>query len=222
MSGTKFSTVPASAGKASRRRRPSRAERGQQIRESLFEAATAVVGRVGYANAMVSMIAGVANVAQGTFYNYFDSRQDLFNNLLPRLGQEMLQFIREEASSASNALEREERSFRAFFTFLKIRPEFYRILYEAELFAPDAFRRHMETISTGYVRTLERELKRGELRTKDRRDLEAIAFMLMGARHYLCMRFARRDGETISLPEWVVRAYMNVVVVGLYRPPQDR
>lgn len=222
MSRTKISTVPLSASKAGRRGRPSRAERGQQIRGSLFEAATAVVGRVGYANAMVSMIASAANVAQGTFYNYFDSRQDLFDNLLPRLGEEMLQFIREEAASASNGLEREERSFRAFFTFLKVRPEFYRILYEAELFAPEAFQRHMQTITAGYVRTLERELKRGELRTKTRRDLEAIASMLMGARHYLCMQFARRDGQTVSLPEWVVRAYMNLVVGGLYRPARDQ
>jgi AcrR family transcriptional regulator len=216
LSSTKSSIGPRDAGKGGRQRRPSRAERGQQIRESLFEAATKVVGQQGYANAMVSTIASTADVAQGTFYNYFESRQDLFDNLLPRLGQEMLQFIREEASDSSNGREREERSFRAFFTFLKIRPEFYRILYEAELFAPAAFKRHTETIAAGYVRTLDRELKCGELKTRDPRDLEAIAFMLMGARHYLCMRFARRDGETVSLPEWVVRAYMNLVVTGLY------
>lgn len=199
-----------------RRTRPSRAEKSQMIRDSLFEAAVTVVGREGYADAMVSTIALQANVAQGTFYNYFESRQDLFDQLLPKLGEQMLEFIREEAIDSSSALEREERSFRAFFTFLKVRPEFYRILYEAELFAPSAFKQHIEVIARGYVRDLERAFKQGNLRIKDRRELEAIAYMLMGVRHYLCMRFARRDGETVSLPEWVVRSYVSLVTEGVY------
>lgn len=202
--------------KGVRREKPSRAEKSKKIRQSLFDAAAAVVGREGYASSTVSMIASQAEVAQGTFYNYFESRQDLFDQLLPKLGEEMLDFIREEATDSTSALEREERSFRAFFTFLKIRPEFYRILYEAEVFAPSAFKRHRESIAAGYVRTLERAFKKGELRVKEQRELEAVAFMLMGIRHYLCMRFARREGETISLPEWVVRAYMSLATGGVY------
>src|SRR6202008_1120179 len=34
-----------------------------------------------------------AGVAQGTFYNYFNSRQDLFDQLLPSMSNEMLAFI---------------------------------------------------------------------------------------------------------------------------------
>ena len=205
-----------------RRPKLTRLEKGQKIHESLFSAAAKVVGREGYANAMVSMITSEAEVAQGTFYNYFESRQDLFDKLLPSLGAEMLSFIREESSAATNALEREERSFRAFFTFLKMRPEFYRILYEAELFAPAAFSRHTETIAKGYARMLERAAKNGELRQTDAQALEAISYILMGARHYLCMRFARVDGKTVSLPEWVVRVYMDQVANGVYlEAPND-
>lgn len=213
--------VPTARAKAVGRPKLTRAEKGQKIREALFEAAAVVVGREGYANAMVSAITTEAQVAQGTFYNYFESRQDLFDNLLPTLGREMLEFIQEESAAASTALEREERSFRAFFTFLKMRPEFYRILYEAELFAPAAFRLHTDTIAAGYVRTLQRSAKLGELREQDAEKLEAVAYMLMGIRHYLCMRYARHDGETVSLPEWVVRTYMSLVTQGVYLPKED-
>ena len=213
---TSRKSSPALPTKPSRRAKLTRAEKSQKIRQSLFHAAAVVVGAEGYDAAMISAITAKADVAQGTFYNYFSSRQDLFDELLPQLGQEMLAFIAEEASGSSDDLEREERSFRAFFTFLKVRPEFYRILYEAEVFAPAAFRRHTETIAAGYARTLKRAAAKGVLRIADARDLDGAAFMLMGIRHYLCMRFARRDGETISLPEWVVRLYMRLVTGGLF------
>ncbi|MBM6594859.1 TetR/AcrR family transcriptional regulator [Microvirga pudoricolor] len=183
----------------------------------MFTAAAKVVGEHGYSNAQVAMITAQASVAQGTFYNYFESQQDLLDQLLPTIGQAMLAFIKDASSDAHSEIEREEKSFRAFFEFLKINPDFYRILYEAEVFAPEAYQRHNESVARGYVRVLERALDRGELKVADKRELEAIAQMLMGARHYLCMRFARRGKGSISLPEWVVDAYMTVVKGGIYR-----
>lgn len=191
--------------------RLTRAERSVLTRQALFDAAVAVVGEVGYADAMIAEITARAQIAHGTFYNYFETRQDLFDKLLPELGAEMLQFIREETKECRDEVEREERSFRAFFTFLKTRPEFYRILYEAELFAPSGFKRHTEAVAAGFVRSLQRAVNKGQIAKRTSEELEAVAFMLMGARHYLCMRYARRGSETISLPEWVVRSYMDLV-----------
>jgi len=214
---------PASVLKLPLGKRPrlTRAEKGEKTRQALFNAGVHVVGEVGYANAMISAITSRAQTAQGTFYNYFESRQDLFDALLPELGRELLDFIKEETKASRNALEREERSFRTFFTFLKIRPEFYRILYEAELFAPLAFKRHIDAIAEGYMRMLTRGAKEGQLRTQNSQEIEAIAYMLMGTRDYLCMRFARRDGKTISVPEWVVRAYMDLVSNSLFHPKSE-
>jgi len=165
---------------------------------------------------MITDITARAHTAHGTFYNYFETRQQLLDTLLPELGAEMLQFIRDETRDSRTEIEREERAFRAFFTFLKTRPEFYRILYEAEVFAPEAYIRHTNTVASGYVRTLQRAVQNGRLAPREPQELEAIAFMLMGARHYLCMRFARRGAETISLPEWVVKTYMELVTGSLF------
>lgn len=210
---------PLEASEAATPKRPklTRTQKKEQIRTALFAAAAKVVGEHGYSNAQVAMITTRASVAQGTFYNYFDSQQDLLNQLLPTVGQEMLSFIKEASRGVSSDIEREEKSFRAFFEFLKINPDFYRILYEAEVFAPEAYRRHNEVVARGYVRVLERAMDRGETRITDKRHLEAVAQMLMGARHYLCMRFARSNGGDISLPDWVVEAYMSVVKDGVYR-----
>src|SRR5271155_4036073 len=69
-----------------KQRRLSRAEKSQLIRNKLFDSAAKVVGKHGYSDAMVSLITSEAHVAQGTFYNYFESRQHLFDQLLPSLG----------------------------------------------------------------------------------------------------------------------------------------
>jgi AcrR family transcriptional regulator len=208
-------------GSLAKRPKLTRAEKSRKIRDDLFDAAAKVVGEVGYANAMVATITARAEVAQGTFYNYFDSRQDLFDQLLPSLGRQMLDFIKAATTGAQSEVEREELGFRAFFGFLKVHPEFYRILYEAETFAPVAFRQHVETVSTNYVRVLKRARDRGEIPRQNDRRLEAIANILMGARHYLCMRYARRDGAHADPPEWVMQTYMDLVKHGLYQPGRE-
>lgn len=205
--------------KPGRRGRMTREEKSQMIRDALMSAAARTVGEEGYANTMVSTITARAKVAQGTFYNYFESKQELFDQLLPELGKEMLSFIRERVSHSSNALERELISFRAFFEFLKKRPEFFRILYEAELFAPTAFRDHMDTISRGYVHFLRGAWQSGELNIADETELEPAGYMLMGIRHYLCMRYARKDGKIVDLPEKTVEIYQRLITQGVFAPP---
>src|SRR5258707_1065008 len=73
----------------------SRAERNVWTKRKIFDAATKVVGKVGYAEASVARITEEAGVAQGTFYNHFDNRQELLDQLLPKVGTDMVHFIRE-------------------------------------------------------------------------------------------------------------------------------
>jgi AcrR family transcriptional regulator len=216
-----------------RRRRQSRAERSESTLRALYDAAAAVVGEVGYAEASVARITARAGVAQGTFYNYFESRQDLFDRLLPRLGQNMLDWIREQVDPGLRGAEREVARMRAYFRFLDEHPEFYRILYEAETLAPAAHARHMEIIAAGLVRSLGRSLERGEMPDGyQRRDLEPIAFILLAARGYLSMRYgagrAQQGGGQQGgqqgggpVPDWVVDAYAKLIRQGLLRdvPP---
>ncbi len=198
------------------KRRLTRAEKSIVTKEKLFRAAAKVVGEHGYANAMIARITSEAKVAQGTFYNYFESRQDLFDQLLPSLGAELLGFIRAKTVAVRGAQARERQGFVAFFDFLKQRPEFYRILYEAELFAPQAYQRHMSIILDSYVRLLERGYDRGELSLSSKAQIEPIALSLMAARQYICMHYARRNGKIVDLPEWVVDAYMAMVTSGMF------
>src|SRR5690606_18903486 len=91
-----------SASVKSSTRRMTRAERSDEIKRRLFEAAVKVVGRYGYAEASVARITQQAGVAHGTFYNYFENRQDLLDQLLPTLGHRMRAYIRDRQAEADD------------------------------------------------------------------------------------------------------------------------
>lgn len=194
---------------------PTRAERGQRIRQALFDAAAEVVGEQGYQGASISLITQRAGVAQGTFYNHFESRQDILNQLLPTLGQAMLAHIRECARAGQTVIEKEELGFRGFFSFLRQNPHFFRILNEAESFAPEGYRAHLDQVAQGYVKFLSGARARGALPAFAERELEVIAFALMAARSYLAWRYVYGEEKHADVPDWVVKAYMKLVTNGL-------
>jgi AcrR family transcriptional regulator len=217
----KISNAPDAAGETAtpraetRRPRRTRSENSELIRERLFRAASDVVGEVGYADASITLITQKAGVAQGTFYNYFESRQDLLDRLLPSLGEHMLAHVREHAQGAHNFRELEERSFRAFFSFLRESPPFFRLLNEGESYAPVGFQRHMDRVSKGYVRFLRRSLRNGEFPAYSEKELVVIAFILMAARSYLATHFVGKKNPNADIPPWVVDTYMKFALYGL-------
>jgi len=192
-----------------------RADKLAATRRKLMEAVTEVVGGEGYGNASVAKITARARVAQGTFYNYFKSQQDLFDRLLPELGTLLLDRIRSRVANQPVDLKREEIGFRAFFDFLADTPEFYRVLNEAETFSPKAFRDHMSNMIQGYLRALRRSQEQGGLPGYSADDLEVIVCILLGARNYLSYHYMVRTGHVGPAPDWMVRAYMKFVAGGL-------
>ena len=56
-----------------------RVERNAWTKRKIFDAATRIVGKYGYAEASVARITEEAGVAQGTFYNHFENRQELLD-----------------------------------------------------------------------------------------------------------------------------------------------
>ena len=199
------------------RPRVTREEKARETYMRILEAAAQVVGEDGYAEASVSKITQLAGVAQGTFYNYFESRQQIFDQLLPYLGRQMLDHIRDTVSADLTGAAREEARLRAFFGYLIAHPSFYRILYEAEIFAPRAHAEHFRLLVEGYAGSLGRAVERGEIQGYSEAELEAVIYILLAARSYLSMRYVYDGkGRTAPPPEHVVEAYVKLVSRGLF------
>lgn len=206
---------PHAPAPAVRRRRLSRAERSVQAREDIFRAAAKVVGERGYADASIARITEAAGIAQGTFYLYFKSRQDLFDELLPHVGEDMLAYIGARVHAVRDVHDMEEKALRAFFSFLAENPGFFRILNEAEVAAPVAHRKHFELLTAHYVESLERAVKAGQIEHFKRSELETLAYMFMASRSYLYLRYVKGQPEGATLPETVVRTYLKLLRGGL-------
>lgn len=194
-----------------------REEKARETYKQLFEAAAEVVGNDGYAEASIAKITQLAGVAQGTFYNYFDSRQDILDKLLPYMGRAMLDHIATSLPRDLAGPAREEARLKAFFDYLDFHPGFYRILYEAEVFAPKAHAEHFRVLVDGYRNALNRAALRGEIKDFDEQELEAVIYMLLAARSYIAMRYARdENGHAGPVPDHVIKAYMKVLTKGLF------
>ena len=174
-----------------------RVERNAWTKRRIFDAATKIVGKYGYAEASVARITEEAGVAQGTFYNHFENRQELLDQLLPKIGIDMVRFIRERTGPAHAARQEIER-FGAFFDFIREVPEFLRILNEAEFFAPIGYQKHLDNISTAYVRILRRARHAGAIDEGGARQRKIVIFKVLrkgGSAGAAQLRFAAAGCE---------------------------
>jgi AcrR family transcriptional regulator len=78
------SPLPAHSG------RPPASARGARTRQALVKAARDVFERDGFLDARIADIAGAAGVATGSFYTYFNRKEDAFAAVIDELSDEML------------------------------------------------------------------------------------------------------------------------------------
>ena len=64
--------------------------RGQRTRQALVDAARVVFERDGYLNARITDIAAEADVASGSFYTYFNSKEEIFDAVVESVEEDML------------------------------------------------------------------------------------------------------------------------------------
>lgn len=213
-------TSPETAPRRAGRRPPSARQvaKNAETRRRLLEAAGIVVGRHGYAGASIARITAEAGVAHGAFYLHFANQQALFDVLLPELGGAMLDSLTAAIRDSRSLEDIERRGLQANFAYLAEHPEIYRVMNEAELYAPTAFQQHLKEIQTRYVRSLRRSRDHGgDLRGFADAELETVAALLTGARSYLLMMFCR-DGNAIRpLEPEKLQTYLDVFLNGLRR-----
>ncbi|WP_063058018.1 TetR/AcrR family transcriptional regulator [Nocardia sienata] len=87
--------------------------RGRKTRDALLDAARRVFETVGFLDARVELIAQEAGVSYGTFYRYFESKDDVFGELSNRLFEDMHR--REPAAADLSPAERLIASNRSYY-----------------------------------------------------------------------------------------------------------
>jgi len=89
-----------------------------QNRETILTAAKAVFAQMGFAAASVRDIIRATPLASGTFYNYFKSKEEVYQALRDEVALQVRPQLREVRASATTAEEFLSGTFRTFFRFI--------------------------------------------------------------------------------------------------------
>jgi len=161
--------------------------KGVRTRTRLLDAAERVFAELGYHEASIVKITEAAGVGQGTFYLYFASKKDVFDELVRDLNRRVRHAMKEASSKGTTRLESELLGFGAYFRFTVEHPGLYGIIRQAEFVSPEMLRYHYDKLSEGYIEALRDAKARGE--TAPDLDPEVTAWALMAAGEMIGMRW---------------------------------
>jgi AcrR family transcriptional regulator len=206
-------TQPAAPSQAASKKEVKRAATKAQI----MHAAARIIGRYGYASCSVARIAAKAKIAHGTFYLYFSSQQELFDELLPAMSDENLAAVGTAVKNATSLLDMEEKGLRANLAYLKKHPYLWRVTSEAQIYAPKAFERYYEEVHRRYSRALMRicNVDPSSAGEEEKHLFHAIAVILEGARDRLFRRYGIENGKFAGISEADISLYLQFTVGGL-------
>jgi AcrR family transcriptional regulator len=167
-------------------------KRGRRTREKLLHAAEAEFGESGFADTSIASITQRAGVALGTFYVYFESKEEIFRALVSYMGELTRQWIGERVAASPDRLTAERRGVEAFIEFVRTHRNLYRVVSMAQFVAEDAFREYYSVFASAYEENLKRAVDAGDIREGD---CEVWSWALIGMTVFLGMRFADWDEE---------------------------
>lgn len=160
--------------------------RGEATRRRLLTAAEEEFGSKGYHGASVSSITQRADIAQGTFYLYFRSKEEMFVTLVRDIGHQLRAHAAQAIAGTTHRLEAERVGLKAFLQFTAKHRGLYRIVQESQFVDPEIFREYYETLAEGYAGALAAAARKGELTEGD---AATRAWSLMGISHFLGQRW---------------------------------
>lgn len=184
--------------------------RGEATRRRLLNAAEIEFGEKGYHDASVSSITTRADVGQGTFYLYFNAKEEIFLTLVSDIGHALRKHTAEALAGIKGRMDAERRGLDAFLEFTSKHPGLYRIVQESQFVDSNIHREYYERLAQGYSAGLAQSAKDGQLTPGDG---EVRAWAMMGIGHFLGLRYCLWQKK---LPERAVMdEVMNFVAGGM-------
>ena len=192
--------------------REPRTARGRKTQRALLDAAAIEFGEKGFHEGSISGITRRAGVALGSFYTYFESKDEIFRALVRDMSARVGERAGEAIAHTTDTLSGERAALKAFLEFAREHKEVYRIIDEAEFADPESYRQHYQ----GTAQRILDRLKVGAARGEIREDVgEAHAWAIMGINVFLGLRYCVLDAS--SDPETVAALANEMIAEGIRR-----
>lgn len=169
-----------------------RTERGRRTLRKLLDAAAIEFGDRGFHDASISGITRRAGTALGSFYTYFDSKEEIFQELVRYMSGQLRDHVTPLVQEAPDEIAAERIGLESFLDFVREHKEIYRIIDEAEFVDYASYREHYETTVDRIRQRLEAGAARGEIRS----DVGEIhAWAIGGMNVFLGLRYGLWDND---------------------------
>jgi AcrR family transcriptional regulator len=189
---TGTSAADSLGGEAASAGKEPRTERGRRTLRAILDAAAEEFGEKGFHEGSISGITRRAGVALGSFYTYFDSKDDVFRALVRDMSDQVREHVAPAIRSAPDQIAAERAGLLHFIRFAREHKEIYRIIDEAEFVDPESFRMHYATTADRIAARLRAAADRGEVRP----DVSEIhAWAIMGMNVFLGLRYSVWDED---------------------------
>ncbi|MBV9213762.1 MAG: TetR/AcrR family transcriptional regulator [Actinobacteria bacterium] len=176
-----------------------REERKAQNRSKLLTAARRVFAEKGLGEATARDIVRETDLATGTFYNYFDDKEDAFRALLRELAEKAITAAREQRHRPGSTLEeRVGGAYRSFFAIAVEDRELFQVFRRnasaiAMMPDEDLFEAGIQDLSEDLVDwALQGELPQGAI------DLDYLAASMAGVGFQVATRLIERDPPDVD------------------------
>lgn len=193
---------------------PPKTGRGEMTRRKILDAAQREIGRRGFAEASVATITAEAGVAQGTFYIYFRSKEEVMRELVLHMGRMLRHHLTEATEQAKDRLDAERLGLRAFLGFVRKNPDLYKVVEESQFVDEKVYRQYYTDFAKSYRIALAAAEKRGEIATgRNGSTTEVRTWMLMGISVFLGQRYGLWDPKAPLEP--IIEAASAMISHGL-------
>lgn len=88
--------------------------RGERTRQKLIDAANVVFARQGFLDTKITDITAEAGSANGSFYNYFESKEDIFREVILSVNKQMREALNDRLGPEATPRERIEHATRQY------------------------------------------------------------------------------------------------------------
>lgn len=147
------------------------------VHQRQLEAGKRLFGRLGYHEVNIHEITRETGVAVGTFYNYFESKEAFYADVIHLVSHEIRSFISRNLDTSLPRLEQELQGMLLFsFYITSVDPSCYNIVREGEFVVPSRVREYYDEFERGYHKRI------ADMRPLDHR---TTSNFLMGLSHFL-------------------------------------
>ena len=172
-------------------------EKKKSKREAIMNAVIMTVAQKGFHKTNISDIARAANVADGTVYLYFKSKDEMFIKAFEELATKKLKTIKQLIDTKQSALERLSSFFDYHIEIITENPYIARFIGVEIRQSPDFYEKYpsyqpfKEYIS--YLQQLIEEAKaEGDIRDVD---AEAVSYIIFGTMDFILAEWAMKNQE---------------------------